>query len=292
MNEVDRFYQQAFNRNIGLLTEDEQKRLRQARVAIVGMGGVGGFHLTTLARLGVGRFSIADMDSFEPANIQRQCGAYSDTMGKNKAEVMKGIALSINPHLEMRVFAEGVNKDNLDSFLDGAEVFIDGIDFFSIDERRLIFRRAAEKGAYAITAGPLGFGSAMLVFKPGGMTFDEYFDLNDRMSYEDKIIAFGIGLAPASVHMSYLKLEAVDLQKKTGPSLVSACNLSSVLAATETLNVLLRRNEPLTVPHYMQFDPFARRLKTGYLWLGNRNPIQRLKRALARRYFVKRNNSK
>jgi hypothetical protein len=57
-------YAPAFDRNIGWVTEWEQQALRAKRVAIAGMGGVGGIHLLSLARLGIGRFSIADLDAF------------------------------------------------------------------------------------------------------------------------------------------------------------------------------------------------------------------------------------
>ena len=58
-------YTRAFSRNIGLLSPAEQVRLREATVGIPGLGGVGGRHLLTLTRLGVGRFAIADHDAFE-----------------------------------------------------------------------------------------------------------------------------------------------------------------------------------------------------------------------------------
>src|SRR5262245_20680110 len=61
-------YFEAFSRHDGLLLRDEQERLRRCHVAIVGMGGVGGSHLMALARLGIGRFTIADPDRFELAN--------------------------------------------------------------------------------------------------------------------------------------------------------------------------------------------------------------------------------
>jgi sulfur-carrier protein adenylyltransferase/sulfurtransferase len=276
--DINDFYSQAFGRNIGLLTQKEQDKLRNSRIAIAGVGGVGGFHLINLVRLGIGKFTIADMDAFEPANIQRQCGAFMDTFGRNKAETMSKIALSINPHLEIRTFTDGVNKNNLDDFFQGADVFIDGIDFFSIEERRFIFRKARENGIYAITAGPLGFGSAMLIFSPTGMSFDEYFDLKDSMTYIEKIVAFGVGLAPAMLQMNYLKLGALNLKAKSGPSLVSACTLCSSLAATETLKILLKRKRPRPAPFYFQFDPYLHELKTGVLLFGNRNWLQLLKR--------------
>jgi len=72
-------YATAFDRNIGWLTTAEQQRLRQKRIAIAGVGGVGGSHLLTLARLGVGRFTISDPDRFELANFNRQAGAMMST---------------------------------------------------------------------------------------------------------------------------------------------------------------------------------------------------------------------
>ena len=70
-------YDLAFSRNIGWVTRDEQHDLRDKRVAIAGMGGVGGSHLLTLTRLGIGGFHLADFDTFELANFNRQAGAGS-----------------------------------------------------------------------------------------------------------------------------------------------------------------------------------------------------------------------
>ena len=68
-------YNEAFSRNIGLFTLEEQDKLRRSHVAIAGMGGVGGVHVATLARTGIGNFTIADPDCFELANMKRQYGA-------------------------------------------------------------------------------------------------------------------------------------------------------------------------------------------------------------------------
>lgn len=62
-------YSRAYSRNIGWVTEAEQQVLRSKRIAIGGMGGVGGSHLLTLTRLGIGNFHIADFDRFELANF-------------------------------------------------------------------------------------------------------------------------------------------------------------------------------------------------------------------------------
>src|SRR3954451_14653210 len=112
-------YDEAFSRNIGWVTEWEQQILRTKRVAIAGMGGVGGLHLLTLARLGIGAFNISDMDVFETVNFNRQVGASIGTLGRPKVDVMAGMALDINPTAEIRRFPNGINDDNIDDFLNG-----------------------------------------------------------------------------------------------------------------------------------------------------------------------------
>jgi molybdopterin/thiamine biosynthesis adenylyltransferase len=277
-SQPDEFYQTAFQRNIGLLSPEEQYKLRQSKIAIMGVGGVGGFHLINLVRLGVGKFTIADLEKFETPNIQRQCGAFINTLGQNKAQAMEKMARDINPHIEIQTFPQGINAQNIEQFLEGADVFLDGIDFFAIEERRLAFKKAREKGLYAITAGPLGFGCALLIFSPSGMSFDEYFDLKDSMSYIEKIVAFGVGLAPKCLQLKYLSLDCLNIAGKQGPSLVSSCVLCSAIATTEAIKILLDRTKPRCAPHYFQFDPYLQKAAKGYLLGGNRNLLQKLKR--------------
>jgi molybdopterin/thiamine biosynthesis adenylyltransferase len=242
------------------------------------MGGVGGVHLITLVRTGVGRFHLSDFDTYEPANINRQFGARVPDFGRPKLEVMIGQALSINPYLEIKEFPEGVNSNNVDDFLDGVQVVLDGLDFFSFDTRRLLFNRARERGVYVITAGPMGFSGAMLVFSPHkGMTFDEYFNVVDEMAPRDKYLAYGIGLAPRATHLKYMDLSRVDLESKAGPSLNIACQICSGMAATEAVRIILKKGKIKAVPHFFQFDPYVRKYRKGKLYLGNRNPVQRIK---------------
>src|SRR3954470_494893 len=101
-------YEQAFSRNIGWVTPAEQALLRGKTIAIAGMGGVGGVHLLTLARLGVANFHIADLDSFELANFNRQVGAMVSTLGQPKVEVLAGMARDINPEIRIAQFPAGV----------------------------------------------------------------------------------------------------------------------------------------------------------------------------------------
>lgn len=280
-------YDVAFCRNLGLISRDEQQRLRASRIAIAGMGGVGGFHLVTLARLGIGAFNIADPDHFEVANFNRQRGGLLRNVGRAKTDAMAEEARQINPELDLKLFPDAIDMHNVDRFLDGVDVFIDGVDFFCIEARRLLFREARRRGIWALTAGPLGFGTAWLIFDPQGMSFDDYFDLRDGMPMLQQVAAMAVGLCPAATHMPYMDLKYVDLKSGRGPSAGLACHISGGVAAAQVVKILLGRGPVLSAPWYHQFDAYRQILKRGYLWWGNRHPWQRLKRSILSRRLEK-----
>lgn len=87
------------------------------RRVIAGLGGVGGSYLLTMARLGIGRFAIADFDTFDLPNFNCQAGAFVSTLGKAKADVMAGMVRDINPTIDVNVFSDGVTTNNLARFL-------------------------------------------------------------------------------------------------------------------------------------------------------------------------------
>lgn len=271
-------YDEAFARHRGLLNVAEQERLRRSRVAIAGLGGVGGVHLATLARLGIGAFQIADPDRFELANFNRQHGAGMATLGRGKAQVMADQARAINPDVQLEVFSEHITQANVADFLAEVDVLVDGIDFFALEARRLLFREARRRGIWAVTAGPLGFSTSWLVFDPAGMSFDDYFDLHEGQDELEQLVAFAVGLAPRATHLRYLDLTQVDLKAGRGPSVGLACQLCAGVTAAEVVKVLLGRGSVRAAPWYCQFDAYRQELRQGRLRWGNRHPWQRLKR--------------
>ena len=270
-------YGEAFDRNIGWVTESEQQLLRGKRIAIAGMGGVGGVHLLALTRMGIGGFSIADLDNFELANFNRQVGASMSSIGRAKVEVMAEQARDINPELALEVFTQGVTDDNIDAFLAGADLFVDGFDFFVPGIRAKVFRRCYELGIPAITAGPIGIGTCYLVFLPGHMSFEEYFRL-DGLPLEGQYANFLLGLAPKGLHRDYLvDPSRLNLAEKRGPSSASAVHLCAGVVGGEALKILLGRGRVRPAPVYHQFDVYRGKFISRRLPLGNANPLQRLK---------------
>lgn len=280
-------YEAAFARNLGWVTEAEQARLRTCRVAIAGMGGVGGIHLLTLARLGIGAFRIADFDSFDIANFNRQAGALVSTLGQPKADTLADMARDINPEIDMEVYPKGIDSSNVDTFLDKVDLYVDALDFFAFDIRRQVFSACRERGIPAVTAAPLGMGAAVLLFSPNGMSFDDYFGLGSQHDDEENAVRFLLGLSPRMLQRPYLVDPGrVDLAARKGPSTVAACQLCAGVTATESLRILLGRPGVRPAPHGYQFDAYRNRLVRTWRPWGHRNPLQALALWVARKQLA------
>lgn len=283
------FFWEAFSRNIGILSQEEQEKFRHLTVAIAGVGGVGGIEAIGLARLGVGGFRIADPDTFEVANFNRQIGATMSSLGKSKAETIQKMILDINPYARVETF-QAIDEKNVRQFLLGADIVIDGIDFFAPKTRRLLYLEARERNLFVVGAGPIGFGSSLLVFDPKGMGFDEYFDIRDGMTEEEMTLRFGIGLTPSLLQRSYFRPEKIDFKGKSGASLSIGTFFAAGLVLTSTVKILLGKPGVPIVPHSLHFDPYVGKLKQPYLPFGNRGPLQRVKFFIAR--FLLRKSGK
>lgn len=278
-------FTKAFDRNIGWLTEWEQLALRGKRIAIAGMGGVGGVHLLTLARFGIGAFNISDFDSFDIVNFNRQIGANVETIGRSKIDVLAEMALAINPELNINYFQSGVTDDNIDNFLNEVDIFVDGFDFFEIDIRSKVYARAYERGIPALCAAPIGMGAGCLAFLPGKMSFEEYFRF-DGKSDNERFLRFLIGLAPRGLHRAYLvEPSAIDLPAHKGPSTGASCQICAGITAVNAVKLLLRRGEVQAAPYHHHYDAYRNKLVVSCLPRGLNGPWQRTKLAIARRLY-------
>lgn len=276
-------YGEAFSRNIGWLTQAEQLALRGKRVAVAGLGGVGGFHVLTLARLGIGAFNVADFDTFALANFNRQAGATVSTLGRSKIEVIAEMARDINPEVSIRTFQAGVSAETLDDFLAEVDLYVDGLDFFAFPARCATFAACARLGVPAITSAPLGMGVAHLNFLPGHMSFEDYFGL-EGVPESEQALRFLLGLSPAMLQRAYLVDHSrVNFAERRGPSTVMACQLCAGVAATEALKILTGRGRVLAAPMGVHFDAFRQKLARTWRPGGNRNPFQRIALWIARR---------
>lgn len=288
MTYPDWSYSESFSRTIGWVNENELDNLRGKRIAIAGMGGVGGAHLLTLVRLGVGSFCIADFDGFELANFNRQVGATVSNLNRSKVEVMAEMATDINPTVDVRSFSAAIDENNVETFLQGVDLYLDSLDFFAVKARRTLFATCDRLGIPVITAAPLGMGCAMLNFLPGRMSFEQYFRV-EGCEESEQLLRFLVGLAPARLHSRYLLDPLkIDLVNHGGPSTPMAVNLCAGMAGSHALKILLNRGPVPAAPWGLHFDAYRNKLVRTWRPGGNRHPLQRLALMLGRRIYLKK----
>ena len=118
-----------FSRTELLLGKEAMERLAQSRVAVFGVGGVGGYVVEALVRSGVGAFDLIDDDKVCLTNLNRQIIATRSTVGKYKTDVMRDRMLDINPNVEVEVHKCFFLPENADDFpWDSYDYVVDAVD--------------------------------------------------------------------------------------------------------------------------------------------------------------------
>lgn len=105
-----------FARNLALIGPEKQAILARSRVAVFGLGGVGGHAAEALARCGIGALDLIDKDVVEPTNLNRQIVALHSTLGQPKAEVMRRRIQDINPACRVQAFSVFFLPETADQF--------------------------------------------------------------------------------------------------------------------------------------------------------------------------------
>lgn len=127
-NSAPLFPETPFSRNFPTISEADQARLGAARAVVVGCGGLGGFCVEYLARLGIGALTIIDADVFGMSNLNRQVLCTHETLGMPKAQVAAARARSINPDVRVEAHEAFLDGSNAEALLAGADVAVDALD--------------------------------------------------------------------------------------------------------------------------------------------------------------------
>lgn len=117
-----------FFNSLLLYSDESMEKIKNSRVAVAGVGGIGCLEVELLARQGIENIKVADIDVFSDVNMNRQLFATTSTLGINKAVAAKNRILDINPNCKVEVFEEGINKDNAREFLKDVDVLLLQVD--------------------------------------------------------------------------------------------------------------------------------------------------------------------
>lgn len=120
--------EEQFSRTEMLIGKSGIEKLKNAKVAIFGIGGVGSFVVEGLARAGVGNFILVDNDKVAPSNLNRQIIATTKTIGKMKVEAAKERILEINPNANVEIYSKFFMPESPELFDDAVDYIVDAID--------------------------------------------------------------------------------------------------------------------------------------------------------------------
>ena len=137
-----------FSRNIGVITTEEQVRLNESKVFVAGCGGIGGYVIEHLVRMGVGHIVCADHGYFEHGNLNRQILSDMTVLGRAKAACAHERAVRIRPEANVRGINIHIDETNITSLIHGCDLVIDALD--NIKTRRILFAACKVKGISVI----------------------------------------------------------------------------------------------------------------------------------------------
>ncbi len=261
-NKMKDLYMDSFTRNIGVITEAEQEKLRNAHVTVVGAGGVGGITLIQLARMGVGSIHVIDEDYFEASNINRQMLSSVSRLGQHKAEVASEVLQDINPSMKVRVTRSFVTEDNALELLANTDVIVDATDNLVA---RCIIHRAAKKlntpSIWIAVTPP--FRGGVMTLTPDSTPYEIALgypsygqELTEAM--QEKIHKLKDGRALHSVHHGADEewAESYVRSERSWAVLAPVANIVGVLASFEAFKLMINRNDlkPVLSPNLVQIN--------------------------------------
>ncbi|MCL1809626.1 MAG: ThiF family adenylyltransferase [Clostridiales bacterium] len=162
-----------YERNMNALTAEENARLSGFRVCVVGCGGLGGYVIEFLGRLGVGHITAVDGDAFEESNLNRQLLSDEGSLGENKAEAAAKRMKDVNSNVTVSAVKKYVTDENCESILRGHHIAIDALD--NVKTRRLLENTAQKLEIPLVHGAIAGWFGQVCVIMPGFPVFDKLY---------------------------------------------------------------------------------------------------------------------
>jgi len=203
--------EERYSRNLGALTETEADRLRTKSVCVIGCGGLGGYIIELLARLGIGSLTVVDGDSFALSNLNRQLLSTEALIGKIKVRAAFDRVREINSGVSVFTVPTYLTQANADSILKGHDVVIDALD--NISSRRILAESCGRLGLTLVHGAISGWCAQVAVIAPNSGALDSIYP--------------------------------VDLPEKKPSSLSFTPALTASIQVAEAVKVLIGREVPL-----------------------------------------------
>ena len=190
--------QERYSRNIPAITESECALLRSKHVAVIGCGGLGGYIVEYLCRLGLGSVTVVDGDAFDESNLNRQLLSDSGRIGERKAVCAAERIRLIDPEIKVRAFDCLFDEDNALEIISGCDAVLDALD--NVPSRKILSQACNQAGVPYIFGAIGGWMAQAGISMPGDMLIEKLYP-NNWQPEDKSVLSFTPALC-ASMQVS------------------------------------------------------------------------------------------
>lgn len=192
----EEMYWERVNRSLGWLGDtkqeqhNKQEKLKNVVIGIAGTGGIGGQLAQRLVRMGVRNLKLADPDTFDISNMNRQMGADLQHIGKNKAEVVAEMTYSLNHDVNIAVYPEGITKETAEDFVQDCDYVLDQMEFYEIANRYALHRafRKSSKAKLIFKVPTVAHGTYIFKYTKDSMKIEDVYGIKEDSELSPKVI--------------------------------------------------------------------------------------------------------
>ncbi len=229
-------YWEIATRQMPLVSKEEQEKFKNAKITVIGCGGIGGETIEMLARMGVGELVLVDEDVFDITNLNRQSLSTTEVIGKEKSVVAREKVESINPHVKVTSYTAHVNQINIDEMLKDSNLVIDALD--NVLTRVIVSRKAAEMKIPYVHGAIHGTLGQVTVFLANTRSYEEMFNLP----------SLGRELTDETID------DLKNVASATPPAIGPTPNLIGCLEAMEAYKIITGIGKVTVAPKILTFD--------------------------------------
>ena len=174
-----------YNRNMNMLSPEENERLRSFKVCVIGCGGLGGYVIELLGRLGIGTITAVDGDVFDATNLNRQLLSTEELIGKSKAFAAEERMKKVNSDITVYPIQAFVTEENCDEVIDGHDIVVDALD--NMSSRRLLEEHCEKQNIPLIHGAIAGWYGQVSAIMPGDRTLQKIYPPNENKGAETEL---------------------------------------------------------------------------------------------------------
>jgi molybdopterin/thiamine biosynthesis adenylyltransferase len=260
-------YEEFTDRNTGIMTKEQQEKLKNSCVAIFGVGGLGGVISEILCRSGVGHIKMIEPDVFDSSNLNRHVFCYTSTVGKKKLDVAEEHLKDIYSAIKIDKYVSE-SPDNIDEILRDVDVVV-----LSVDKVRaciLVSREAKKRGIPLVEGWALPYGNVR-VFTKETMSLEEAYNLPSENKELSSFAQEDFAKMDLSMLETVSQFEGVtsfytkDAERRIfverkNPSFAPLVWFNSVLMSLEAIKILIGAEKLALAPDFALYDPFFQKI--------------------------------